>query len=59
LIFWAANIIIKTDAPKGLSGKDINRHKDATAGSLGLMNDKAMTINTITKTNLPAKVPEG
>jgi hypothetical protein len=59
LIFCAARHNIKTDAPKGLRGKDINRHKDDTAGSLGLRKAKAKTTMARPKRNLPTKVPVG
>jgi hypothetical protein len=47
------------EAPKGLRGNDTTLHKDATAGSLGLINDKAITIKTMTNSNLPTNVPDG
>jgi hypothetical protein len=50
-ILCAAKIISKTAAPRGLSGKDITLHKEATAGSLGLIKDSKTTTNRMTKNN--------
>ncbi len=57
--FWAAKIINKIDAPKGLSGKDTTLHKEAMAGSVGLTNDRSTTAAKITRNNRPTKVPFG
>jgi hypothetical protein len=59
LILWAAKISNKIDAPKGFRGKDTKSHSDRTAGSFGLMNDKAKTTKIITKIIRPTKVLEG